>query len=925
MRRTTQLFCVLGLVLLLAACSEPHFMTDTSYRRRVEQDFLQKQALMTQGGFFSIFNSDLPVYEREALEFLYAYMPLADITDYPGEFHLMNVRASRRAAGEMPWGRDIPEDVFRHFVLPVRVNNEHLDSARVVFYEELKDRVKSLSLQDAILEVNHWCHEKAVYKPSDARTSSPLATVRTAYGRCGEESTLLVAALRSVGIPARQVYTPRWAHTDDNHAWVEAWADGKWYFLGACEPEPVLNLGWFNAPASRGMLMHTKVFGRYEGTEEVMSVTPNYTEINVIDNYAPTAKASVTVVDADGKPVDNACVEFKLYNYAEFYTVAVKHTDAKGTCGLTAGKGDMLVWASKDGRFGFAKLSFGKQQELTVCLDKKEGDTFAVDIDIVPPPETANLPEVTPEQRAENDRRLAQEDSIRNAYTATFMTDVQINDFINTLKSKPSSAVRKALSSLLADACGNCATLCRFIAEADRCDKLLKSAALLQTLSHKDRRDVRTEVLMDFLLNTPDVSDSLYECYLPSVVCMDAPLNKITCVLSPRISTEELTPYRSFFCSKFTDAETDSFRINPHGLIEWVRQFVTINNEQNSQRIPISPEGVWRSRVADTHSRDIFFVALARSLGIPAYIDKVDGRVKYITPSGEFPYWGKEIAVDFDSEKELLVTEGHYWLCKPGEGGETIKSVALEAKYYSTFTVSRIKDGRLNLLEYDTDVQPDAGCAGFVEPGNYLLVTGTRLASGGVLARISSFQVEPYELRKGENPFSQICKVPYYQREAKGQVEVIGSFNSESLFAPCDAGFKVDTLSKQSLLQVCGRGYFVVGILGVNQEPTNHALRDIAALKDDLERWGRKLVLLFPDEARCKKFRPEEFPGLPSTVIYGVDTDGISARIAEDMKFRHKETLPVFIIADTFNRVVFVSQGYTIGLGEQLMKTVKGL
>ena len=95
-------------------------------------------------------------------------------------------------------------------------------------------------------------------------------TVKTAYGRCGEESTFTVAALRSVGIPARQVYTPRWAHTDDNHAWVEAWADGKWYFFGACEPEPVLNLGWFNAPASRGMLMHTKVFGRYKGAEEML-------------------------------------------------------------------------------------------------------------------------------------------------------------------------------------------------------------------------------------------------------------------------------------------------------------------------------------------------------------------------------------------------------------------------------------------------------------------------------------------------------------------------------------------------------------------------------------------------------------------------------------------------------------------------------
>ena len=121
------------------------------------------------------------------------------------------------------------------------------------------------------------------------------------------------------------------------------------------------------------MLMHTKVFGRYEGAEEVMSVTPTYTEINVIGNYAPTAKASVTVVDAGGVPVDSACVEFKLYNYAEFYTVATKYTSASGICGLTAGKGDMLVWASKDGHFGFARLSFGKQSELTVKLDKKEG------------------------------------------------------------------------------------------------------------------------------------------------------------------------------------------------------------------------------------------------------------------------------------------------------------------------------------------------------------------------------------------------------------------------------------------------------------------------------------------------------------------------------------------------------------------------
>ena len=85
------------------------------------------------------------------------------------------------------------------------------------------------------------------------------------------------------------------------------------------------------------------------------------------------------------------------------------------------------------------------------------------------------------------------------------------------------------------------------------------------------------------------------------------------------------------------------------------------------------------------------------------------------------------------------------------------------------------------------------------------------------------------------------------------------------------------------------------------------------------------MVLLFPNEAQSGKFVQESFPDLPSTVIYGIDTDGIAAQIAESMKLKHKESLPMFIIADTFNRVVFVSQGYTIGLGEQLMKTIKGL
>jgi putative uncharacterized protein (fragment) len=86
------------------------------------------------------------------------------------------------------------------------------------------------------------------------------------------------------------------------------------------------------------------------------------------------------------------------------------------------------------------------------------------------------------------------------------------------------------------------------------------------------------------------------------------------------------------------------------------------------------------------------------------------------------------------------------------------------------------------------------------------------------------------------------------------------------------------------------------------------------------------MVLLFPDEKGFQNFDPKEFGELPNTITYGIDIDKtIQKEIAAAMKLQNANTLPIFIIADTFNRVVFVSQGYTIGLGDQLMKVIHKL
>ena len=890
-----------------------HFITDAAYRTKVETAFKQKVNLVGKQFYDQkmLKQQKATADEQGALQFLYAYMPVADVTDYPTSFFLENVRTSFEARQQMAWGNKVPELLFRHFVLPVRINNENLDNSRMVFFKELKERVKGMGMKDAILEVNHWCHELVTYQPSDGRTSAPLSTIRSAYGRCGEQSTFTVAALRAIGIPARQVYTPRWAHTDDNHAWVEAWADGTWYFLGACEPEAVLNLAWFNAPASRAMLMHTKAFGDYNGPEEVMLRTSNYTEINLIDNYGSSARIDFEIVDAAGNPVDGAKVDFKIYNYAEFCTVVTKYTGADGATFLSAGKGDMMIWASKNGKYGFAKASFGKDKKVVVRMDhqvtvpgaEQKTILFRDSFDIVPPPEHANIPEVSAEARAKNLERFAYEDSIRHAYLATFynkesaLATLKANGLIeeqnitrngvtflaakgekltaSDANGKISAKAQKMIDFLVASSGNHDVILSFLVQHQDRLDRAIN---LLSTLSAKDLRDMQMIILED---NFNAKSDEL----------------------SPRVENEMIiTPFKQFFEKEFAKKQV-AFKNNPSLLVEWVKKNIRINPDKKALQIAQTPIGVYRSRLTDDRSRKVFFVDVARSLGIEAQVDAVTKKTQYKNHKG-----GEWIDVDFENAAQEASAKGKFVM------GYADNGAVDDPKYYSHFTIHRINaDGSTSLLEY-----PEEGCTWSntfkngvdLDEGDYALVSGTRLANGGVLAEMQMFHVKQ----------GATTQVEMHLRSSETEITVKGNFNSESKFILLPSNQEV------SLLSQTGRGYFVMGLIGVGQEPTNHALKDIAKVAQVFDKWNRPIVLLFEDEASAKKFRISEFPGLPKNIIFGIDKDGSCRKeMVENMKLQNKNLLPIFTISDTFNRVVFLSQGYTIGLGEQLESVIRKL
>ena len=795
--------------------------------------------------------------EEAAVDFLYQYMPLGDNVDYSREYYQECVQIAFKAKAELPWGASIPEREFKHFVLPPRVNNENLDRFRATYYEELKDRVKDLTLYDAVLEVNHWCHEHVSYRGSDSRTSAPMATIKTSWGRCGEESTLLVTALRTVGIPARQVYTPRWAHCDDNHAWVEAWVDGKWHFMGACEPEPVLDLGWFNEPASRALLLHTRVFGNYDGPEEVISRNDYFTEINVVDNYGKTAKTSFTVVDQEGTPQPGIEVEFKIYNYAEFCTVVRKTTDTQGQTWITSGLGCMMAYAAKDGKFGFQVFKSGEQDQVTIILDHQKDSEEVFEFDMVPPAPSSLSPEVTPEMRAENDRRVKHEDSIRNAYIADCKKAQQ--EIIN-------NPGNKTLCSIYEKTWGNYQTIANFVKYAQEQGKEVEAVRLLQTLSDKDLRDITYDALMDHF--TPLViARTASDAWRDEATQLDPN------IISPRISNEMIVPWRKALSTLFSEEEAQQFRDDPAKLVEWTKQTISINNEANPQRIPITPAGVLKAMVADKHSRDIFFVAMARSLGIPAQINPVTGKVQYVIASeAKQPTLDNNwIDVDFEAEQPTITEMGYLDIQYQPIAGIT------DPKYYTHFSIKKFDGKSFKLLAYDAQdpgiddgmMLSSFGHALPLETGYYILTAGNRLPDGTALTHSEFFTI-----RSGKT-----TKVNLVLREQKQELEVIGHFDAGDLTKDID-------------------GYYILGLMNQGSEPTTHALQDIAAFQKEFDERSIPIIYVYDDQEGFDQYRQQ----LVSTLQLD------------------KTMLPIIIIANTTGEVFFVKQGYTIGLGEQLLK-----
>ena len=881
---------------------------------------------------------------RCALQYLYIAMPLSDRVSYPFETYMDYAIRGVYLRESRSYVKALPEELFFPYVLFHRVNEEEILPCRSVFGEQIElwlrkgmealfqevkedvalenkaenahnkalDKTLDTTLSkdldqvleitpDMVKEINYWCSREGTYKSTDNRTLSALMFYKRGYGRCGEESVFSINAMRSMGIPCRQIYAPRWAHCEDNHAWIEVFVGGSWQFLGACEPMEHLNIGWFNAAASRAMLIHSRFFGEdifesflksksmdecsvvsaegknvsnnYEKIdnksfpkEEVLGKEGIVTELNQISRYAESKKIAIHILDSKGYPVPNAIVSLLLLNTGEFYPIARLSTDEEGWISFHTGLGTLLLEVQHER---------GNASEL---IDTREGDSFSLHL--------------SGEEKEEKWRDLdffAPVDSEKNPNTETEEEKARGKKRLSLCK----EALKQKIKAYQNPA------IVSFLQHPDR----ERREEFLYVLSEKDLSDVSLEVLEDSYFDDSHFKGNRQEGGLENTPEYTEHMKKLVFpyLMNPRVDEEILRPYRNVVLTSFSNQEKDLFRKEPKKIQKWIQREIKSYPNKERRSVITAPAACLIGRVGSSLSQAILFVAIARSLGIPARLRKSDKAMEYwdITRSRFVPVLEEEresCKILFRKNTEECLQYGQHW------------------------TVAREIAGEYKTLDLRNQVFSQSSLEISAVPGKYKIITENRLPNGNIQGADCLFSLKERERKE--------IKVYYREAELKDMLErlLLPNFTLEkedgsrenSLFLLQKTEYPKDNL--------VGRGKRAIFFwLEPGTEPTEHILNEILEQKERFSLISERMnfVIRAPKDEKDPLFQRVR-QALAKFNLY-FDTENQDEGLARRM-YVEPGSYPFILFTEEDKEQVYgiyAVSGYQVGTGDMLLRIME--
>lgn len=777
-------------------------MFNQAIKKVIERDFskARKHLEGRKEALFSVFSKASPD-EILCLKYLYSYLPLSDLATYDGELFLKLSQDALKARELFPWAKNYSDEMFFNYVLAVRVNNEDLTDHRELIRKELEPRLRGKSMQAAALEVNLWAYEKATYQATDERTVSPLTIMKRTFGRCGEESTFVVSALRAVALPARQVYTPFWAHSDDNHAWVEVFTGDDWHYLGACEPEAVLDKAWFSAPAKRAMLMHTRIFSGLKSKEEIINDDGNRYLLNVSARYLDTARLKIKVTNY-GVAVEKARVSFNVVNFASIKPIAILETNAKGEVSLTTGKGDLLIRVKKAGQFIEKKISL-MSGDLNLNLDFKDkveelSTEFTLDMR-APKESLAVEPEASALDKSWMELGKKRAEKVRANYKASFYTEPDAEEAETSLEYRE--------AKVLANSLGNWPEIKAFLDEtSSNLDKAYK-LDLLEALRVKDLADSSC----DLLLHHAKAAYPYKDKYPQDIF--------VNYLLNPRFANEMLTKFRRLK-TVFNEREIVAIRKDPNKAYDYAHKQV------DKAQFPVyggsvDPYGLLELGIGSEVGRMLLTLSILRTLGIPARFNPQDHSPEFYQDEK----WHKFRAnLDKEKAKAKAATEVNSKLILEKEDINEDIEIGTQLGLASIAT-----DGSLNNLNiYDLEFDEKGRLEIDLSSKHYQVLLAKRQTNGDNLVKIIRFYLEA----NSERVLS--IALPELKAKASKSYELLEA-----------------KLSKDSKLKLDAK-YNLLAILEPGAEPTEHFFNEILESQSEFKNLALSTNFMLKDKAELK-------------------------------------------------------------------------
>ncbi|MDO4331720.1 MAG: transglutaminase-like domain-containing protein [Eubacteriales bacterium] len=636
---------------------------------------------------------------KEILEYYRSAMPYCDKTDVPQKVLEAYAEHALFLREQVEWCRELPEDVFLENVAAYRINSERIEDCRRFFYEMVMPLLEGLSLKEAILKVNLWCAANATYHQADFRTANAMTVYKSGFGRCGEESTFAVTVFRSVGIAARQVYAPLWSHCDDNHAWVEVYCDGRWQYLGACEPEPVLNRGWFDLPASKAMLVHARSFGVLEEQKDVIARNGCVTYYNVTEHYAKTADVTVTVKKASGELVCGVWVNLEVLNYAHFGKIATLRTDGDGKVFARLGIGSVRISCMLEGGFFSCLLKIEENGELEALLAPVCRDLWTEQKFMAPAGGVGDIEDAQPEDFVAFQQEIERAKAKREERISSYYDAARAQRFPKA-------------QELLRAAGGNFEEVIRFL-ETDGNPYRLK---MLKSLTQKDYYDLKAEVLEEHLACTLRYAG---RAEVPEEIFVD-------CLLNPRLEFEELSCWRKEIRELLGDREAE-FGSDPEKI--WRQLCVPIEEpkEDAYDTLRMRPLAVLQGGRGSRADQKNLFLAVARTYGIPARLNPVTKEAEYYRDGAFYP---ADTSGGEPEKKSRIV------LLANGEKNWT---------YLTDWSMECLEKSGYRLLDLHREEWSSDRLVVEAKPGEYRITTSIRLINGDQLETELFFTLGPEE------------------------------------------------------------------------------------------------------------------------------------------------------------------------------------